>query len=311
MSRLLNVSNKPQLKLVDFSRLHKALSDSAQSVGEQLNRLIPQQEGMGSRLISAMRYASLEGGKRLRPFLVLTSADIFSVSPSCAMNVAAALEFLHCYSLVHDDLPCMDNSSERRGKPSCHVEFDEATAILAGDGLLTYAFEILTHPRTHPDPAVRIELIRRLSQASGPYGMVGGQMLDIESEHQEWSIGAVTRLQRLKTGELFAFACEAGAILGKAPQPIRAALLAYAHDLGLAFQITDDLLDVESTSEGAKSDRRLGDEDKPTFVSILGLEKARVQARILSDQAISHLDVFDSSADLLRDLARYMVDREN
>lgn len=304
-------NNMPQLKLVNFSRLHKALADSAQALNEEINRLLPTQEGIGARLIEAMRYSSLNGGKRLRPFLVMTSADIFSVSPSCAVNVAAALELLHCYSLVHDDLPSMDNSDLRRGKPSCHVEFDEATAILAGDGLLTYAFEILTHPRTHSDPGVRIELIRRLSQAAGPYGMVGGQMLDIESENKEWSIGAVTRLQRLKTGELFAFACEAGAILGKAPQPIRNALLAYAHDLGLAFQITDDLLDVESTTSDKKHERRLGDEGKPTFVSILGLEKARLQANILADQAISHLDVFDSSADLLRDLARFIVERES
>jgi farnesyl diphosphate synthase len=304
-------NNMPQLKLVNFSRLHKALADSAQALNEEINRLLPIQEGIGARLIESMRYSSLNGGKRLRPFLVMTAADIFSVSPSCAVNVAAALELLHCYSLVHDDLPSMDNSDLRRGKPSCHVEFDEATAILAGDGLLTYAFEILTHPRTHSDPAVRVELIRRLSQAAGPYGMVGGQMLDIESENKEWSIGAVTRLQRLKTGELFAFACEAGAILGKAPQPIRNALLAYAHDLGLAFQITDDLLDVEASTSDKKHARRLGDEGKPTFVSILGLEKARLQANILADQAISHLDVFDSSADLLRDLARFIVERES
>lgn len=305
------MSNKPQLKLVDFSRLHKALADSAQAINEEINRLLPSQEGIGSRLIEAMRYASLGAGKRLRPFLVMTAADIFSVSPSCAINVAAALELLHCYSLIHDDLPSMDNSEQRRGKNSCHVEFDEATAILAGDGLLTHAFEILTHPRTHSDPAVRVELIRRLSQASGPYGMVGGQMLDVESENKEWSIGTVTRLQRLKTGELFAFACEAGAILGKAPQPIRNALLAYAHDLGLAFQITDDLLDVECDPESRKSSRRLGDDGKPTFVSILGLEKARLQARILSNQAIAHLDVFDGSADLLRDLARFIVERDS
>lgn len=301
--------SKPNLQLIDFSRLHKAIQDSASDVTEEIDRLLPVQEGMGARLTDAMRYSALAGGKRLRPFLVLKSAELFSVSPSSALTVAAAAELLHCYSLVHDDLPAMDNSDMRRDQPSCHKEFDEATAILAGDGLLTYAFEILTHQRSHPDPSVRLELIRVMAQAAGPRGMVEGQMMDIVSESKELSIGAVTRLQRLKTGELFAFSCEAGAILGKAPMQIRQALKAFAHDIGLAFQITDDLLDAEPQLKGKR--RNLGEDDKPNFVTILGIEKAKLQAKILADQAIAHLDVFDRSADLLRDFARYIVERES
>lgn len=301
--------SKPNLQVVDFGKLNKAIQDSANIVTSEIDRLLPLQEGMGARLTEAMRYSALGGGKRLRPFLVMKSAELFSVSPSCALTVAAATELLHCYSLVHDDLPAMDDSDMRRDRPSCHKEFDEATAILAGDGLLTYAFEILTHQRTHPDPTVRLELIRAMSVASGPRGMVEGQMMDIVSEKKELSIGAVTRLQRLKTGELFAFSCEAGAILGKAPQQIRTALKAFAHDVGLAFQITDDLLDAEPQQKGKR--RTLGEDDKPNFVTILGVEKARLQAKILSDQAIAHLDVFDRSADLLRDFARYIVERES
>lgn len=301
--------NKPHLQLVDFTQLHKAIQDSASAVTSEIDRLLPLQEGMGGRLTEAMRYSALAGGKRLRPFLVVASAELFSVSPSSALTVAAAAELLHCYSLVHDDLPAMDDSDMRRDQPSCHKEFDEATAILAGDGLLTYAFEILTHQRSHPDPSVRLELIRCMAEAAGPRGMVEGQMMDIVSENKELSIGAVTRLQRLKTGELFAFSCEAGAILGKAPQQIRSALKAFAHDIGLAFQITDDLLDAEPQLQGKR--RKLGEDDKPNFVTILGVEKAKLQAKILSDQAIAHLDVFDGGADLLRDFARYIVERES
>jgi farnesyl diphosphate synthase len=258
-----------------------------------------------------MRYSSLAPGKRLRPFLVLASAQLFSVSRRSALQAAAAVELVHAYSLVHDDLPAMDNSDLRRGRPTCHKQFDEATAILAGDGLLTYAFEVLAQPDTHGDPAVRCELVTALAQAAGAAGMVGGQMIDLLAENDSTlDIGAITRLQRLKTGALIAFACEAGAILGKAGREQRHALRGYAHDLGLAFQIADDLLDIEgSAAETGKpvgSDAAAG---KATFVTILGLERARAQAAALIRQAVAHLDLFEQKADLLRQAADFVVNR--
>ena len=265
-----------------------------------------------AKVIEAMRYAALAGGKRLRPFLTVESAKLFGVNPDAALLTAAAIEFVHTYSLVHDDLPAMDNDDFRRGKPSTHKQFGEAAAILAGDALLTYAFEVLSNPRVHADANVRCELIRSVARASGVRGMVGGQMMDIDAEHKEMGIEEVIRLQRLKTGELFAVSCEAGAILGKAPETMRARLQRYAHDMGLAFQITDDLLDVEGTrtetGKGVKKDAAAG---KATLVSVLGLERAREQALTLSEQAISHLNTFDERADKLRALAKFVVTRKN
>jgi farnesyl diphosphate synthase len=204
----------------------------------------------------------------------------------------------------------MDNDALRRGKPSCHVVFGEAAAILAGDALLTFAFQVLADERVHADPAVRCELIRTLSAASGYRGMVGGQMMDLESENKKLSIDEIIRLQRLKTGELFAMSCEAGAILGKAPRMLRNALRGYAHDIGLAFQITDDLLDAEGTrAEAGKAvnkDRQAG---KATIISVLGIERAKEQARILANQAIGHLEGFDKKADELRSLAEFVITR--
>jgi farnesyl diphosphate synthase len=258
-----------------------------------------------------MRYAALAPGKRLRPFLVLASAQLFGVGRGCALQVAAAIELVHAYSLVHDDLPAMDNSDLRRGRPTCHKAFDDATAILAGDGLLTLAFEVLVQPDTHGDPGVRCELVAALAQAAGSHGMVGGQMIDLIAEHRpDLDIGAITRLQRLKTGALIAFACESGAILGKMPLELRHALRGYAHDLGLAFQIADDLLDVEGSA--ADTGKPVGQDaaaGKATFVSILGVERARAQAQLLVEQASAHLDLFEERADLLRQAARFVVDR--
>jgi farnesyl diphosphate synthase len=218
---------------------------------------------------------------------------------------------VHAYSLVHDDLPAMDNSDLRRGRPTCHKQYDDATAVLAGDGLLTLAFEVLAHPHTHGDPAVRCELVSALALAAGNQGMVGGQMFDLLAEHRpDLDIGAITRLQRLKTGALIAFSCEAGAILGKAPHDARTALRGYAHDLGLAFQIADDLLDVEGST--AATGKPVGQDaiaGKATFVSILGVERARAQARLLVDQAVAHLDIFDGNTELLRQTARFVVER--
>ena len=265
-----------------------------------------------AKVVEAMRYSALAGGKRLRPFLTVESAKLFGVNPDAALLTAAAIEFVHTYSLVHDDLPAMDNDDFRRGKPSCHKQFGEAAAILAGDALLTYAFEVLSNPRVHADANVRCELIRSVARASGVRGMVGGQMMDLDAEHQNLSIDEVIRLQRLKTGELFAVSCEAGAILGKAPETMRARLQRYAHDMGLAFQITDDLLDVEGTrtetGKGVKKDAAAG---KATLVSVLGLERARDQAQTLAEQAIDHLNTFDERADRLRALANFVVTRKN
>jgi farnesyl diphosphate synthase len=211
---------------------------------------------------------------------------------------------------VHDDLPAMDDSDLRRGRPTCHRQFDEATAVLAGDGLLTIAFEVLAHPDTHGDPAVRSELVGGLARAAGPAGMVGGQMIDLIAETMPLDIGAITRLQRMKTGALIAFACEAGAILAKAPSELRLALRGYAHDLGLAFQIADDLLDVEGSA--AETGKPVGADaaaGKATFVSVLGVERARAQAELLIGQAVAHLDLFEERAELLRQAARFVITR--
>jgi farnesyl diphosphate synthase len=289
----------------------EALTEAARLTDALIDRLIPLPPGPEARVFHAMRYSALAPGKRLRPFLVLASAQLFSVSRRSALQAAAAIELVHSYSLVHDDLPAMDNSDLRRGRPTCHKEFDEATAILAGDALLTYAFEVLAQPDTHGDPAVRCELVAALAQAAGASGMVGGQMIDLLAENDSTlDIGAITRLQRLKTGALIAFACEAGAILGKAASEARLALRGYAHDLGLAFQIADDLLDVEgSAAETGKptgSDAAAG---KATFVSILGVERARAQAALLVGQAVAHLDLFEEKAELLRQAAHFVINR--
>ncbi len=264
------------------------------------------------KIVEAMRYSALGGGKRLRPFLTVCASGLFGVSMDSALETAAAIEFIHTYSLMHDDLPAMDNDDLRRGKPTSHVVFGEAAAILAGDGLLTYAFQILASSKTHADPAVRCELISALAQASGSWGMVGGQMMDLDAQNKQLSAEEIIRLQRMKTGELFAVSCEAGAILGKAPNMMRKLMRAYAHDMGLAFQITDDLLDVEGTrtqtGKGVRKDKIAG---KATLVSSMGVERAREHAQILVRQAISYLDVFDKKADNLRDLAEFVISRKS
>ncbi len=288
----------------------EALAHAASLTDSLLERLLIVPPDLEARVYEAMRYAALGPGKRLRPFLVLAGARLFAVSRQCALQVAAAIEMVHAYSLVHDDLPAMDDSDLRRGRPTCHRQFDEATAVLAGDGLLTASFEVLSHPDTHLDPAVRCELVAALAAAAGAAGMVGGQMIDLIGEQQSLDIGAITRLQRMKTGALIAFACEAGAVLAKAPAEARTALRGYAHDLGLAFQITDDLLDVEGspaeTGKPVGADAAAG---KATFVSILGVERARSQAQLLIGQAIAHLDLFGERAELLREAARFVISR--
>jgi farnesyl diphosphate synthase len=285
---------------------------AAQLTDAVIDRLLVVPLGLESRVYEAMRYSALAPGKRLRPLLVLAGARLFGVARTSALQVAAAIEMVHAYSLIHDDLPAMDDSDLRRGRPTCHKEFDEATAVLAGDGLLTMAFEVLAHADTHGDPAVRCALVAALAGAAGGAGMVGGQMIDLIAERQPLDIGAITRLQRMKTGALIAFACEAGAILAKATAELETALRGYAHDLGLAFQIADDLLDVEGSA--AETGKPVGADaaaGKATFVSILGVERARAQAGLLVDQAIAHLDLFEQKAELLRQVARFVINRSS
>nr|WP_281501640.1 farnesyl diphosphate synthase [Kordiimonas laminariae] len=267
-------------------------------------------DGPEAKVYEAMRHAVFNGGKRLRPLLVLASAELFGVERSCALRVAAAIECVHCYSLVHDDLPAMDDDDLRRGKPTVHVAFDEATAILAGDALLTIAFEILSDEKTHPDPRVRVELVKALSKAAGAAGMVGGQMIDLSAEDHDLSEHDVFRLQNMKTGALISFASEAGAIMARASKQAHASLQGYARDVGLAFQIADDLLDVEGTEE--EVGKAVGKDEgagKATLVGILGIERARQQAQILADQAIDHLSDFDDKALLLRAVAHFAINR--
>lgn len=290
----------------------EAAAATAKLTDSLINRLLSAPPGLEARVYEAMRYSALAPGKRLRPLLVLASARLFGVARTSALQVAAAIEMVHAYSLIHDDLPAMDNSDLRRGRPTCHKAFDDATAVLAGDGLLTMAFEVLSHPDTHGDPAVRCELVSSLAAAAGSAGMVGGQMIDLIAETQILDIGAIIRLQRMKTGALIAFSCEAGAILAKAPHELRTALRGYAHDLGLAFQIADDLLDVEgSTAETGKPVGADAAAGKATFVSILGVERARAQAELLINQAVAHLDLFEQRAELLRQVARFVVNRRS
>jgi len=292
--------------------LAKALRARAEQVEQALDALLPEVEGAEARLAESMRYSTLGGGKRLRAFLVMETASLFSVAEACAARVAASVEMLHAYSLVHDDLPAMDNDDLRRGKPTNHKQFDEATAILAGDALQCRAFEILGEPDTHSDPAARCELVMALGSSAGARGMAGGQMIDMLAEGRTLTAPEVTRLQALKTGRLIQYSVEAGAILGRAPQPQRHLLAMYGRDIGAAFQIADDLLDVESTAEEmGKATAKDAAAGKATMVSILGVEMARAHAEMLAVQAAGHLDAFGERAANLRALAQYVVTRRN
>jgi farnesyl diphosphate synthase len=292
--------------------LPAALARSAATVEAALDTLLLRPEGPEGRLAEAMRYATLGGGKRLRAFLAIESASLFAVSETSAARVAAAIEMLHAYSLAHDDLPCMDDDDLRRGRPSTHRAFDEATAILAGDALQARAFELLAEPDTHSDPQARCELVMAFGSAVGARGMVGGQMIDMATEGETLNAPQVTRLQALKTGRLIQFSAESGAIMGRAPLQQRHLLAAYGRELGAAFQIADDLLDAEGTTEEtgktAGKDAAAG---KATMVAVLGAERARAQARLLAAQAASHLESFGDRAQLLRALAGHVVSRRS
>ena len=289
-----------------------AMAETAADVERTLDRLLPLPDGPEARLTEAMRYSVLGGGKRMRAFLVLQGARLFGVPPAQSARVAASVEMLHAYSLVHDDLPAMDDDDVRRGQPSTHKAFDEATAILAGDALQALAFELLADPGTHSDPQARCELVLALGLASGARGMAGGQMIDMATEGQTLTAAEVARLQALKTGRLLQYSAEAGAILGRAAPPLRAHIAAYGRDLGAAFQIADDVLDAVGTTEGigktAGKDEAAG---KATLVALLGVDRARAQAEALAVQAAAHLSAFDGRADRLRALAAYVVARQH
>jgi farnesyl diphosphate synthase len=258
-----------------------------------------------------MRHAAIGGGKRLRPLLTVAASRIFDIDEEQALRVAASIEAIHVYSLIHDDLPSMDDDDLRRGKATVHKAYDEATAVLAGDSLHALAFEILAHEATHKDPHVRSELVLELSRASGPNGMAGGQMMDLLAEGHALDLPAITRLQQLKTGALIEYAVEAPCIIMRLAREARTPYRGYARNVGLAFQITDDLID-HSGDESAAGKRTGKDasKGKATFVSLLGPDRAAQQARVLVEQAIDHLSDHGDEADMLRAIARFAIERD-
>lgn len=292
------------------------LQQAAGLIEAELSRLLNAEAGKGApgRLVAAMKHGALAGGKRVRPFLVIETSALFDVSVSVAMHAAAALELIHCYSLVHDDLPAMDNDDLRRGKPTVHRAWDEWTAILAGDGLLTLAFEILGETAAHPDPIVRSELVMLMARAAGPSGMVGGQALDLAFDklHEPPSpdLTHVRQLQAMKTGALLRVACEAGAVLGRAGPGERRVLVAFGEALGAAFQIADDLLDLEG--DPAIVGKATGkDLRKATMVAAMGADAARARLAELKNDAIAALEPFGAKADILREMARFVAERNS
>jgi farnesyl diphosphate synthase len=290
--------------------LEGALKAAAKRVDATLDEVLPRPEGLHARVPEAMRYAVFAGGKRLRPFLTLAGASLFEVPQGRASRVAAAIECLHTYSLIHDDLPCMDDDDLRRGRPTTHRQFDEATAVLAGDALLTLAFGILADPATHPSGEVRAELVASLAAAAGSQGMIGGQMIDILAPQREYGEPEVILLQALKTGALFEFSCEAGPILASANKTDRQRLKDFARDFGLAFQIADDLIDALGTAEQAgKAVGKDQEQGKATLISLYGVDKARAESIRLARRAAETLAPYGPAAETLRALPFYLLDR--
>jgi farnesyl diphosphate synthase len=294
------------------SQLEAEAAGVARQVDEFFSSLLAVPRDGRERLCEAMRHAAIGGGKRLRPLLTIASARLFTIDPERALRVGCAIEAIHTYSLIHDDLPCMDDADLRRGKPAVHKAFGEAIAVLAGDSLNALAFEVLAHPATHDDPWVRAELLLDLARAAGPSGMAGGQMLDLAAQGRELDLPAITRLQQLKTGALIEYAVEAACIMVKLPAEARTPYRGYARNIGLAFQIADDLID-HSGSEAAAGKRTGRDAcaGKATFVSLFGEDRARQQADLLINQAIEHLSQHGEEADLLRAIARFAIERDH
>jgi farnesyl diphosphate synthase len=287
------------------------LRDTADEITLVLDQLLPRADGPEARLFSAMRYAALGGGKRLRPFLLIEAGRMFEAEERGLLRAGAAVECAHIYSLIHDDLPAMDDDALRHGKPTVHLAYDEATAILAGDGLQAMGFTILADADTHSDPALRVQLIELFAAAIGPRGMVGGQIIDMRAREFDMDEAMIARMQRMKTGALLSFSLECGALLGGARRDEAGLLAKYAHDIGLAYQITDDLLDLNADPDKlGKTTCKDKGQDKATFVSIMGETAAAAQAKRLIEQAKSHLDAFGHRATLLRQVADFILHRD-
>lgn len=299
-----------------MSDIKTTIKDFANLFNEEIIQYFPLPQGPEKRVVEAMAYSVMNGGKRLRPFLVCETAKLFDVNIEQSIRTAVALECVHSYSLIHDDLPAMDNDDLRRGKPTCHKQFDEATAILAGDGLLTYAFEILSHKKTAEDARLRCQLIQLLAQAAGAFnGMVAGQMLDLyaENKHDDSNPAELIKnIESMKTGRLLRFACEAGSVLGNANTEQHNALMIYARNIGIAFQIADDILDVVGDQKlMGKTLNKDAAQDKLTFVSLYGLQEAQEIANKLIEDAKEALSIFGEKAQTLKDLAQYVIERKN
>ncbi len=295
-----------------MSKLEIRLKETADQINVALDALLPKAQGSDARLVEAIRYAALSGGKRLRPFFTLEAGRIFDADESALMRVAVAIECVHTYSLIHDDLPCMDDDDLRRGRPTLHRAFDEATALLAGDALLTFAFEVLGEPVTHSDPQMRCKLIVALAKAAGAQGMVAGQAADMAGGDIGSDLIAVTRMNRLKTGALINYAVDAGAMIGCASEAEKTALSRYAHDVGLAFQMVDDLLDAEGVvRDTGKAVGKDKDRGKVNFVTVLGADATRDRIAMLADQAKQHLSLFGPRAYVLNEAVDFIITRRH